>query len=202
MKCSAWLAVGLVLGAGGLRAQQYPVPSFDCANVTMPLELQICRSSELSELDGLHGYLAARAIQASSRREEARSDVEAWLDHVRNECQTDKCLADAYTARIAELERKVAQLAPVAPPRILAPPPWPAAPAAQPVMPMAPPVVSVKPEVAPPVPAAKGPPPEPQSEDEEDDDDDSRPWYLVAGAIGALAVAIAAVMRSAKGGTN
>ncbi|HEX7465813.1 MAG TPA: hypothetical protein VF309_04160, partial [Usitatibacter sp.] len=103
-----------VLAAGGALAftqcafaQDYPTPSFDCANVMSPQELRICRSQELSELDGRHGSLVERAIRASSNRDETRAEMDAWLERVRNPCQTDSCLVEAYTSHIRELERIV-----------------------------------------------------------------------------------------------
>jgi len=87
-------------------AQDYPTPSFDCANIMSPQELQICRSQELSELDGRHGSLVERAIRASSDRERTRAEMDAWLERVRNPCQTDSCLVEAYASHIRELERE------------------------------------------------------------------------------------------------
>jgi hypothetical protein len=63
-------------------AQDYPTPSFDCANVMSPQELQICRSQELSELDGRHGSLVERAIRASSNREQTQAEMDAWLERI------------------------------------------------------------------------------------------------------------------------
>jgi hypothetical protein len=110
------VALTLWAGLADARAQNYPAPGFDCANASTPQELRICRSPQLSALDGRHWYLADRAIRGSADRDATRSEVEGWINRVRNECPTDACLVDAYTARIAQLEGSVAQLAPEKPP--------------------------------------------------------------------------------------
>ena len=124
------------LAAAGAGAQGFATPGFDCANISTPQELRICRSPELSELDGRHWYLAERVVRASPDRERTRADVDGWIEHVRNACSTDGCLAAAYGARVAQLEREVAKLAP------------PPAPAAVPD-PVQPTVVAPKPAPAP-----------------------------------------------------
>ena len=171
-------ALTLGLGAVDSRAHDYPVPSFDCANTTTPQELRICRSPQLSGLDGLHWHLAERAIRASADRERTRADVEGWINHVRNECQTDACLVSAYTARIAELERGTANLAPAAPP----PPPLspaPSVPAAAPRAAPAPPSTTQ--------PARASPPPASPTEPEMPERT-MWPWLL------ALALVVAALI--------
>src|SRR5476649_1826568 len=95
-KMAATLAVAEALAfTQDAFAQDYPTPSFDCANVMSPQELQICRSQELSELDGRHGSLAERAIRTSPNREQTRAEMDACLERVRNPCQTDSCLVEA-----------------------------------------------------------------------------------------------------------
>src|SRR5260221_9505108 len=97
----------VAMGAAGAYAQDYPTPSFDCANIVTPQELRICRSQELSELDGRHGALVERYVRTAPDRGEAVGEMDAWLERVRNPCQTDQCLAEAYAAHIRELERIV-----------------------------------------------------------------------------------------------
>ena len=167
-------------------AQGYPVPSFDCANTTTAQELRICRSPQLSELDGRHGALVERVVRAAPDRGKAVAEMDAWLERVRNPCQTDPCLVDAYTAHIAELERTV-------PP----PPPAPAftMPVAKAPKGGAAPGVTVAPEsTAPPRALAV---PAPEDEDDEADDDESRDYWIAAG-IALLAVLAAAAIRMGK----
>ena len=178
--CAALAAVS----AAAALAQDYPVPSFDCANTTTAQELRICRSPQLSELDGRHGALAERAVRAAPDRDKAVSEMDAWLERVRNPCQTDQCLADAYTAHIAELERTV--------------PPPPSVPAF--TMPMAraakdsatPP--AAPPQTPAPPRALPAPAPEDDDEDEDADADEGRDYWIGAG-IALLAVAAAAAIR-------
>src|SRR6516162_7820897 len=134
-------------------AQDYPAPSFDCANAETRLEQRICNVQELAELDGKHGHLATLAIGTAVDREKMRSDVEAWINNVRNECQSDECLVKAYTARNAELERIVAKQPP---PKSL--PAWVAAAPSTPKAPPPPDVVAeLPPQAAPSTPASTPP---------------------------------------------
>jgi hypothetical protein len=57
MRIRSEILAVVAMGAAGAFAQDYPTPSFDCANIMTPQELRICRSQELSELDGRHGSL-------------------------------------------------------------------------------------------------------------------------------------------------
>jgi hypothetical protein len=136
-------------------------------------------------MDGLHWHLAERAIKGSRDPERTRADVEGWIANVRNACETDACMAAAYEARNAELERVVAKIAPPPPlpaPRPIASPPppleMPKPPEAIPA-PMTPPVVpaSNPPAVAPAKPVAAAP-----SRAEEKEDTPIWPW-LAAGAL-------------------
>jgi uncharacterized protein len=146
------LALTLWAGLADARAQDYPAPGFDCANASSPQELRICRSPQLSGLDGRHWYLAERAIRGAEDRDKARSGVERWINEVRNACQDDKCLEDAYVARIGELERNVATLAPEKPPP---------QPRMVPTTPSAPAVPSTSTAAVPVAPAPAAPPPAP-----------------------------------------
>jgi uncharacterized protein len=176
----------LAIAASGATAQGYPTPSFDCANTTTAQELRICRSPELSELDGRHGALVERAVRAAPDRDKAVAEMDAWLQRVRDPCQTDQCLVDAYTAHIAEIERTV-------------PPPKPLPAFTMPAFDS--PVAKASPPTAPESVKASPPrvlpAPEPVSEDDEDEGDggDGRD-YAIAAAIALLAVVIAAAMRA------
>jgi hypothetical protein len=172
------------MAAAQAFAQDYPTPSFDCANIMTPQELRICRSQELSELDGRHGSLVERAIRASSDREQTRSEMEAWLERVRNPCQTDQCLVEAYTARIRELELIVPPLVPFQF----------AVPARRDLAAVA---TKADPEPVKPVVPKGAPPPEPASTDD-DDEDEGWPGYAIAGALAALALVVWGVFRVSR----
>jgi uncharacterized protein len=184
MRIRSEILAVVAMGAMGAVAQDYPTPSFDCANIMTPQELQICRSQELSELDGRHGSLVERAVRTSPRREETRAEMDAWLERVRNPCQTDQCLVDAYTSHIRELERFVPATLPQ--PAFTAPVKRDIAKAAAKATP------------APVKPAApkSGPPPEPVTT-EEDDDDEPWPAYVIAIVLAGLALVVWGIFRVA-----
>src|SRR5476651_1221916 len=185
MRIRSEILAVVAMGAAGAFAQDYPTPSFDCANIMTPQELRICRSQELSELDGRHGSLVERAVRTSPNREGTRAEMDAWLERVRNPCQTDQCLVDAYTSHIRELERIV--------PVVLPQPAFTA--------PMLRDIVSAVANAAPaPVkPAAPrtGPPPEPVTT-EDDDEDEAWPAYVIAIALAGLALVVWGVFRVAR----
>ena len=199
-------ALLLAVGALAAHAQDYPVPSFDCANITTEQEMHICRTPKLAELDGKFGYLQELAVRTAKNREQAVNDGDLWRAQSRNPCQDDKCLEDAYAARIAELERIVASQPPIKPlPGWAAaanPFPKPAQPA--PSLPLPPPI-----ETAPGSPQQSKPaePGRVQSHDEPDDDDDEdeTPWVLYGAIAGFVLFAaviflvVSRTSRSAKG---
>src|SRR5450631_4562543 len=160
MRIRSEILAVVAMGAAGAFAQDYPTPSFDCANIMTPQELQICRSQELSELDGRHGSLVERAVRTSPNREGTRAEMDAWLERVRNPCQTDQCLVDAYTSHIRELERIVPAALPQ--PAFTAPMLRDIAPAAK-----------AAPEPVKPAAVKTAPPPEPVGADDDDGEDES-----------------------------
>ena len=182
-----------VLAAGGALAfthcafaQDYPTPSFDCANVMSPQELQICRSQELSELDGRHGSLVERTIRTSPNREQTRAEMDAWLERVRNPCQTDSCLVEAYTSHIRELERIVPAVMPQ--PAFTAPARRDLATAAK-----------AAPEPVKPAAVKTAPPPQPGADDDDDEDESPGSAIVIAlAALAALALAVWLVFRAAR----
>jgi hypothetical protein len=185
MRWGVLTVLTLVMGVVDSRAQNYPAPGFDCASVSTPQELRICRSPQLSGLDGLHWFLAERAIKGSKDPERTRADVEGWITHVRNACDTDACLTAAYHARNAELERAVATLAPPRVPPMLSAPPGPPPAPAQPQVGVAPPAPVVIPPAVPspvtrPQPAAPRPAAVPAPED---DSSPLWPWLVGAGLV-------------------
>jgi len=198
-----FLAALVLFLAGAARAQDYPVPSFDCANITTDQELHICRTPRLAELDGRFGYLQELAVRTAKNRGQAVNDGDLWRANVRNPCQDDKCLEDAYTARIAQLERIVASQPPIKPL-----PAWAAAnnpfakpPEAAASLPLPPP-----PEDAGAVPSKDGKDGQAQrvqSHDvpEDDEEEEDVPWMLygaIAGFVLFAAVIFLVVSRGPK----
>lgn len=176
----ATIAAVLAMAALGARAEAYPSPSFDCANTTTAQELAICRSPELSALDGRHGYLAALAIRTSPNIEATRGEVDAWLRDVRNACQTDACLVEAYTARIGALERETA------------------APAVQASSTFPQPRAAAGPAPRPSSSSASAPSvnaPTPSRGPARASEDEDWPWGMIAIEIAALAAALAFLLR-------
>jgi uncharacterized protein len=173
------------MGVAGAFAQDYPTPSFDCANIMTPQELRICRSQELSELDGRHGALVERYVRTAPDRERAVGEMDAWLERVRNPCQTDQCLADAYAAHIRELERIVPAALPQ--PAFTAPARRDAATV----------IAKAASEPAKPATQKKQPQPEPASVDD-DGDDDEWPAYMIPAALAALALLVWLAFRAAR----
>jgi uncharacterized protein len=181
---SAVLGV-VAMGVTRAFAQDYPTPSFDCANIMTPQELQICRSPELAELDGHHGSLVERAIRASADREQTRADMDAWLERVRNPCQTHQCLMDAYTAHIRELELIVP---PLETPQF-------AVPTRRDVASV---VAKADSEPVKPAAAKAAPPPGPVTVEDDDDDDDGRPAYVIAIGLASLALLVWGAFRLSR----
>jgi uncharacterized protein len=179
-----YAALLLVAGALAAHAQDYPVPSFDCANITSEQELHICRTPRLAELDGKFGYLQELAVRTAKNREQAVNDGDLWRANVRNPCQDDKCLETAYTARIAELERIVASQPPIKPlpSWVMATNPFPKPPEAAPSLPLPPPIESASVPAQP----SRAEPQRVQAHDLPDDEDDEEetPWTLYAAIAG------------------
>lgn len=80
--------------------------SFDCHRVKATVEKMICQSQAVSDLDSqLHSsYTAALAAVAPSSKRALVKEQRDWIRYVRNVCEDDACLRDAYKARIGVLE--------------------------------------------------------------------------------------------------
>ncbi|WP_266159618.1 lysozyme inhibitor LprI family protein [Dyella silvatica] len=80
---------------------------FDCKKALSDVEKMICKSADLSSLDGqlLDAYNGAlKAVEASSKDaliEEQRN----WIRYTRNICQDSVCLSEAYETRIKVLQQ-------------------------------------------------------------------------------------------------
>lgn len=83
-------AEGAEGGAGGWS------PSFDCAKASSSVEVMICGSRELSALD----VQMAAAYKAAPASRELRATQIDWRKSVRDACQDEACVANAYKNRL------------------------------------------------------------------------------------------------------
>jgi uncharacterized protein len=87
-------------------------PSFDCAKSAAPDEVTICNSDTLSVLDRqmVDLFASVRDGLGSAQQLRLREEQRVWLGH-RAACQKDeRCIADAYRSRIAQLRGSLAEL--------------------------------------------------------------------------------------------
>mgnify|MGYP000853181553 FL=1 len=96
--------VAMFVATGAIEAA-----SFDCTKATTEVEKLVCADAALSAQDEA---LAATYRQAASLTTpgdtEPRASQRAWLKQ-RNACTEAECVANAYRARIAELEDAIGQ---------------------------------------------------------------------------------------------
>lgn len=78
-------------------------PSFDCAKASTFVEKSICSDSKLSELDILLMSSYKKAYSTTKDQESLKTEQKSWLKNVRNTCQNNKCLEDAYNSRMSQL---------------------------------------------------------------------------------------------------
>lgn len=95
---SAFLTLLGLISAGAGAA------SFDCKRARGPVETTICADSGLSTLDEQLAAAYARALKADTGEKATQL---AWLK-TRNACADAACLRQAYTARIAALQARIA----------------------------------------------------------------------------------------------
>jgi len=81
-------------------------PSFDCQKASNGAERLICSSQQLAELDvqlnqTYRDYLAS--LEAG-QRSESKKEQGNWVRQVRNACASVDCMAQAYQARIDEMQ--------------------------------------------------------------------------------------------------
>lgn len=102
----AGTTVGATSGGGApLSGGQATSPSFDCGRATTTVELAICRSPELAQLDRAlsDAYLARKAAASTIRGPGLAAEQKAWLI-LRDRCgDSSTCLSKAMTGRIAQL---------------------------------------------------------------------------------------------------
>lgn len=90
------------------KALNYSViskPSFDCEKASTSVEIAICQSPELSNLDVQISETYFEAIKKGSHS--VKKDQKNWMRNVRNECAKDlhikKCLDDVMGSRLRSL---------------------------------------------------------------------------------------------------
>lgn len=81
-------------------------PAFNCARASSTVEKTICGSELLSKLDLAlsKNYQSMMAVSGDlpGGAQDLRSEQKAWIAK-RNKCTSEKCLVDAYRARIDDV---------------------------------------------------------------------------------------------------
>jgi uncharacterized protein YecT (DUF1311 family) len=103
-------AVGLVAGVALTAAvvvylRSGKPPSFDCYSAVDPDEQEICRNSELAELDRslTVAYSVLRAHLDKDKQSALAADESAWLERRKSCKKDDACLRAAYITRLKQL---------------------------------------------------------------------------------------------------
>jgi uncharacterized protein len=95
------LAVALLsLSATGVYAV-----SFDCQQASSFVEKAICQNQTLSKLDDELNTLYVTLKEGSKKPEILKKQQLKWLAKIRNACQNDTCLENAYQKRIEALNK-------------------------------------------------------------------------------------------------
>lgn len=99
MKRIAWMVVGwLVLCVAAHAA------SFDCAKAGTKVEKLVCvKNSLLSQLDEDMNGAYQWALMRNENKQQIISEQKYWLKAVRNACEDEDCLWNAYVIRVKEL---------------------------------------------------------------------------------------------------
>jgi uncharacterized protein len=84
--------------------------SFDCARAYSRVEKLICSTGALSDLDSQLQDVYTRAQARAQDGDTVRSDQRAWRNNVRDACQDEVCLTDAYNNRIASVRATLSEL--------------------------------------------------------------------------------------------
>lgn len=96
------LGVLLIAFSAGCHAA-----SFDCTKAATSVETMICADAALSQIDDRLSAAYTKALSGAADQAVIRSEQRAWLLNVRNKCSTPACVAQAYSTRLAEIERPV-----------------------------------------------------------------------------------------------
>src|SRR5439155_12200691 len=83
---------------------------FDCAKAKTKIDKLICSDARLSEADEKLTALYNDVLAKSPVSEDAKQQQLEWLKQSRNTCKDADCLQQAYTSRIADLQRQLEKL--------------------------------------------------------------------------------------------
>lgn len=87
--------------------------SFDCTKAASGVEKKVCVNPDLSQLDDALGgaYREALTAVAQTSKPTLIKEQRDWIRYVRNVCDNDTCLTEAYRSRIALLQKNEKYLA-------------------------------------------------------------------------------------------
>jgi uncharacterized protein len=98
---SIWLATAAL---SSYCIQSASAASFPCEKAKSKVELAICASPKLSELDDyLSRYYAAARMALRHAEDCLVSDQRSWIQLTRNQCKDADCLKQAYLSRLSAL---------------------------------------------------------------------------------------------------
>lgn len=89
-----WFVLGIVPAGAA---------SFDCGKAVAPVEKQICADPELSGLDERLAATYQKVLDTAPDKESVKRRQREWLTTVRDACRDEKCVRNAYIARLKEL---------------------------------------------------------------------------------------------------
>lgn len=92
-------------------------PSFDCKKASTKVEVAICNSSKLSNLDRKMARIYQKTINLPERKKDIKESQLYWLKSMRRKCETldnvignsesrDKCIFSAYMDRIKQIKKQ------------------------------------------------------------------------------------------------
>lgn len=83
-------------------------PSFNCDDAKHAVELSICESPTLSDLDADISKAYERLLASTDNQTELRQAQRQWLRETRNECVDADCLTHVMTERLSQLSLAMA----------------------------------------------------------------------------------------------
>jgi len=84
-------------------ARAVPGPSFSCDRDLTEVETTICNSQELSRLDRELANAFEAAQRLAGRKALLRKQQNLWQMAVRDKCEDDSCIRQAYESRFREV---------------------------------------------------------------------------------------------------
>ena len=111
------LALTLAFAASSAATAQAPQPSFDCGTARSPIDRMICADYQLASQDRQLAEVYSSARTQSTNPQQLIANQRAWIA-TRNACGDSRCISNAYSQRISELERLVASSSPASSSRL------------------------------------------------------------------------------------